>query len=93
MVQADFLACDSDRLGTFDRIVMNPPFKLGTDAKHVDHALKLLRPGGRLVSLCVAGPRQRAFAERVGATWHDLPPGSFASEGTRVAAAIIVIEK
>lgn len=93
LAQGDFLWWEPHQVGSFDRVVMNPPFCRGTDIRHILRALELLKPGGRLVSLCAAGPRQRAFAERIGATWHDLPPGSFASEGTRVAAAIITVDR
>jgi hypothetical protein len=43
--QQDFLACNGN-LGSFDRIVMNPPFGKGEDIKHILHAAKMLRPGG-----------------------------------------------
>jgi hypothetical protein len=91
LVQGDFLEMGTDRLGTFDRIVMNPPFQRGTDIRHVRHALTLLRPGGRLVTFCAAGPRQRRELLPLG-QWIDLPNGSFRSEGTAVAAALMVIE-
>jgi predicted RNA methylase len=90
LVQGDFLSCDLDRLGTFDAILMNPPFKMGTDIKHIRHALQFLKPGGRLVSICAAGPRQRATLQTTASDWIDLPAGSFRSEGTDVAAAIVV---
>lgn len=93
LVAGDFLAMDAARLGTFDSVVMNPPFKMGTDIRHVRHALTLLAPGGRLVSLVAAGPRQRAALQPLATQWIDLPPGSFASEGTQVAAAIVLIDK
>lgn len=86
---ADFLTLTADKLGTFDSIVMNPPFKMGTDIKHIRHALTLLAPGGTLVSLCYAGSRQRtklADADQ----WIDLPAGSFKSEGTHADTAIVV---
>lgn len=90
----DFLAMDSVRLGgTFDAIIMNPPFKMGTDIKHVLHAKSLLSPGGRLVSLVAAGPRQRAALSPIVSEWVDLPAKSFASEGTRVGAAIVSIDR
>ena len=54
--QADFLECNGD-LGTFDRIVMNPPFANADDIKHIMHALKMLKPGGRLVAICANGPK------------------------------------
>lgn len=90
LVQADFLACDVDRLGRFDAVAMNPPFKQGTDIKHILHATNFLNPGGRLVALCAAGPRQRARLQPWADEWHDLPPGSFKGEGTNVNAALVI---
>jgi protein-L-isoaspartate O-methyltransferase len=91
---ADFLECNGD-LGTFDRIVMNPPFVNGSDIRHIEHAVKFLRPGGRLVAICAAGPRQREklapLAEASGGYWEDLPAGSFESQGTGVNTALVVI--
>jgi SAM-dependent methyltransferase len=93
LVQGDFLTMGESKLGTFDTILMNPPFKMGTDAKHVRHAMSLLRPGGRLVSLCANGPRQRASLQPIASQWIELPSGSFRSEGTNVEAAIVVIDR
>lgn len=96
LITGDFLTMDAARLGLFDSIIMNPPFKMGTDTRHVRQALTLLVPGGLLVSLCAAGPKQRkALGPLVetGGEWIDLPAGSFASEGTNVNAAIVVIRK
>lgn len=55
VVCADFLEY-AERLGTYDRIVMNPPFVNGIDIKHIERARTLLAPGGRLVALCANGP-------------------------------------
>ncbi len=95
LVTGDFLAMDAGRLGLFDTVVMNPPFRLGADVKHVRHALTLLKPGGRLVAIVAAGPKQRAAFQGGGiaAKWIDLPAGSFKSEGTSVNAAIVVLDK
>lgn len=91
LVQGDFLECTAASLGLFDCILMNPPFKIGRDIKHIEHARTMLAPGGRLVGLCAAGPKQRAHF--VGSVeWIDLPPGSFKSEGTAVNAAIVIID-
>ena len=91
LVTADFLQCDAVRLGgLFDAVLMNPPFKQGRDLKHIAHALTLLVPGGRIVALCYAGPRQREAFENVnGWTWLDLPAGSFRTEGTSADVAMI----
>ena len=87
----DFLACNGD-LGLFDRVLMNPPFERGTDIKHIEHALRFLKPGGRLVAICANGPKQRDRFFLMADTWMDLPPGSFAVAGTNVRTAIIVID-
>ena len=93
LVQGDFLTCDAERLGLFDSIVMNPPFKMGRDIKHIQHARTLLAPGGRLVAICSAGPRQCSALLEAASEWHDLPVGSFKTSGTSVNAAIVVFQK
>jgi len=90
--QADFLSCNGD-LGLFDRIVMNPPFDHGSDITHIEHALKFLRDGGRLVAVCANGSRQRARFEPVAEAWIDLPPDTFKTAGTGVNTAIVVLTK
>jgi len=90
LVCDDFLKCGPDRLGgSFDCIVMNPPFRMGKDVTHIKWARSLLAPGGRLVSLCYAGARQRLAIEPIADTWELLPPGSFSSEGTRADVAMV----
>ena len=93
--EADFLRCNGD-LGTFDRILMNPPFKDGADIAHIIHAVKFLKPGGRLVAICADGPRQserlRPLAETCGGSWESLPAETFAEHGTNVRVALLVIE-
>lgn len=43
---------DLDGPELYDRVVMNPPFEDGQDVDHVRHCFeKLLKPGGRLVSI------------------------------------------
>jgi protein-L-isoaspartate O-methyltransferase len=91
----DFLE-QNGNLGTFDRIVMNPPFENGADIKHIQHAMKMLKPGGRLVAICANGPRQQAtlkpLAENSGGWYEDLPAGTFSSQGTNVNTALLLIE-
>lgn len=93
LVSGDFLTMDAARLGgPFDSIIMNPPFKMGSDVRHVLHARALLAPGGRLVAIVANGPRRRQQLEPLAATWIDLPSNSFQDQGTRVETAIIVID-
>lgn len=93
----DFLAFDEIGLtGRFDRIVMNPPFRNGEDITHIRHALRMLKPGGRLVALCADGVRQREalkpLAEEYDGLYEPLPDGSFAEQGTNVRVALVVID-
>lgn len=39
----------------FDRVLMNPPYENGQDMLHVEHAMKFLKPGGRLIALMGSG--------------------------------------
>ena len=91
LIQADFLECDAERLGgLFDCIAMNPPFKMGRDIKHIEHARTLLAPGGVLVSLCANGPRQRDNLMGQADDWIELPAETFRREATKVRAAVCV---
>lgn len=87
--QGDFLAM---QLGPFDAVLMNPPFKNGSDIKHIEHARRMLKPGGRLVSICANGPKQQSKLKPQASQWIDLEPGAFAESGTKVSAAIVVFD-
>lgn len=83
----------------YSRIIMNPPFARQADITHVVHALKFLRPGGRLVSVMTDGVTFRSGAAavfrelvaRACGTIEALPPGSFASVGTAVHTVLVMI--
>ena len=93
LIQGDFLEIDAERLGVFDTVLMNPPFKNGIDCKHIARAAGLLAPGGRLVALCANGPRQQAKLKPIADSWLVLPEGAFKSEGTGVSVALLTIDK
>jgi protein-L-isoaspartate O-methyltransferase len=88
--QADFLECNGD-LGTFDRILMNPPFENGSDIKHIKHAAAMLKPGGKLVAICAGGPRQQEQLKPMADTWEPLPAGTFSESGTEVSTVLLTI--
>lgn len=93
LIQGDFLKCDEERLGgLFDLVIMNPPFKMGT-IKHIRHAMKLLKPTGRLVSLCFDGVKQNRDLRPIVDSWEVLPQRSFASEGTNASTAMVTWNK
>lgn len=82
----------------FDAVVMNPPFSGGRDAAHVLHAMKFLRPGGRLVAITSTSWQERgtaaaaAFREMLAkheAEVRAIPRGAFKAAGTDVATALI----
>lgn len=94
----DFLTVEPNPI--YDRIVMNPPFSRQADIKHVNHALKFLKPGGKLVSVMASSVTFRSnkltedFRETVkskGGWIEELPEGSFKSSGTMVNTVIVVI--
>lgn len=96
VVIGDFLQCTPETLwGSFDRILMNPPFANAQDIDHIKHAFGMLKPGGTLVAICANGPRQaaqlRPLAEQHGGTWEALPAGTFAESGTNVNTAILTM--
>lgn len=102
VLQADFLECDLGTLGTYDRILMNPPFIDGQDVEHVQHAYRFLNPGGILVSVMCSGPffrsdrksiAFRAWVDEVGAEVEDLPADTFKSSGTGVSTKLVVIRR
>ena len=88
----------------YDRIIMNPPFSKGQEARHVAHAYRFLKPGGRLVAVTsnMAGERSnntdkqfRQWLDVVAADEYPLPEGAFkeAINSTNVNAKVIVIDK
>lgn len=88
----DFLACTAEDLGgPFDCVLMNPPFRRGTDIRHILHAQKLTKPGGLVVSLCYDGVEQNRHLRPICKTWEVLPPNSFASEGTGAGCVLCTL--
>jgi SAM-dependent methyltransferase len=86
----DFRAV-SIETGTFDRILMNPPFSNGADIRHIQQAIKFLKPGGRIVAICCDGPRQNEQLKSLCDTWEPLPSGTFKESGTGVNTVLLTI--
>lgn len=93
---------------SYDRIIMNPPFEMLGDVKHVLHAYELLAPGGRLVAIMSPGVmfrreapavKLRALLESAGAgevefaEIEHLPDNSFKESGTGVNTIMLTIQK
>jgi len=99
---ADFLDCDPEDFARFDRVVMNPPFTGDQDIKHVRHAYRFLREGGKLVAIMSPGftfgeshirREFREFVEEHGRVVEELPEGSFKESGTNVRAVVVELVK
>lgn len=91
--QRDFLACLPSDWGTFDAIVMNPPFHMRSDIRHIEHALTFLRPGGTLAAICMNTPHRREALAPLAASWTDIDARAFKETGTAVSTALVTIKR
>lgn len=73
----------------YDRVVMNPPFYGKHYAKHVNHALKFLKPGGTLTAILPATARYDHGL--LDGKWSDLPVGSFSESGTNINTTVLTM--
>lgn len=94
----DFLATAP---GRYDRVLMNPPFTRGADVRHVRHALRFVRPGGRLIAVMPrnildradkAARALRALMDEHGGWFEDTEARAFAAAGTLIDTVIAVIQ-
>jgi predicted RNA methylase len=100
--RADFLSLHPQDLPSADAVLMNPPFKGGLDIKHVQHALRFLRPGGSLTAIMSPHAFQadsrpardfRALVTELGGQVETLPAGTFKDEGTTVETRLIRLQQ
>lgn len=98
VMEADFLEVEPSQ--TYDRVVMNPPFSKQADIKHALHALKFLKPDGKLTAIMSFGVVFRDnkltqdFRELIrqrGGDIEALPDGAFKSSGTMVRTVIVTM--
>lgn len=71
----------------YDVVMMNPPFFGKHYFKHIEHARKFVKKGGKLVSVLPATARYDHNLIKIG-QWSDLPLGSFSESGTNVNTCI-----
>jgi hypothetical protein len=75
-----------------DLVVMNPPFYGRHYEKHVRHALKFLKPGGKLVAILPASARyDHGGLDDLRPRWSDLPVGAFSESGTNINTTICTV--
>jgi len=99
LIDGDFLQIEPSKL--YDRIVMNPPFGRQNDIRHVNHALKFLKPEGILVAIMANSvlwrdnkltAEFRNFIYSKGGTIEKLPDASFKEAGTMVGTVIVKVK-
>lgn len=88
VLTANFLDCPPT--AEFDIVVMNPPFYGRHYIKHVQHAMRFLKPGGTLVSILPATAHYDHG--EIKGEWRDLPVGSFSEAGTNVPTGTMRIQ-
>lgn len=86
--EGDFLAMD---LGAFDRVLMNPPFHMRSDIRHIYHALRHVGRNGILVGICMDTIHREEKLRHLCDHWEQLPAGTFADEGTQVPTILFRI--
>lgn len=101
-VEGDFLKQEPSVLGTYDRILANPPFTNNQDVDHIRHMYSFLKEGGRLVSIASrswmigSSKKQVEFREwlnSLGSEVVDIEAGAFKHSGTSIATCMIIINK
>lgn len=102
VVSDDFLSMESEPI--YDRVVMNPPFNKDSAIDHINHALTMLKPGGRLVAITPINTGDkgnsknknfREYLDAVSAVEEANESGSFKNSlnSTGVETKTIVIDK
>jgi hypothetical protein len=85
-LNGDFLSAS----GSYDRIVMNPPFSEGRWQAHTKHAAAMLKLGGRLVAVLPASAKSSGILESMNPVFHGPYENEFA--GTSVSVVILVAQ-
>lgn len=97
--ESNFLELNS---GSYDAVLMNPPFEKLQDAEHIQKAYNMLKPGGRLVAIMSPSAffRMDKKSESFRSWFYtnngleiDLPENSFKESGTGVNTKLIVIDR
>jgi len=88
-IEADFIGWAGEQdtaAGSYDRVVMNPPYSEGRAMAHLEAARPLLAEDGRIVALLPATYQNRGLPGRWARTFDRFP-------GTNISVAIYVEDK
>lgn len=94
------LASSKITMGTFDRIIANPPFSKNQDIDHIRQMWDCLKPGGRIVTIAskhwqiANNNKEKTFREWLGdAEVTSIQAGAFEESGTKIATCKIILNK
>lgn len=87
VITANFL--ETEPTPKYDRVIMNPPFYGKHYAKHIEHAIKFLKPDGVLTSILPITARTDHGLLK--GKWSDLPIGSFRESGTNINTTVFTM--
>lgn len=91
LLQRDFLTVSPEETGLFDGVIMNPPFHMRADVRHIQHARQFLKPGGTLVAICMDTHHRTDALRGIASTWQPLPARTFAEAATNVPTVLLTI--
>jgi len=80
---------DQEPTGDFDLVIMNPPFVGRHYLLHVNHALKFLKDGGKLVTILPASAYYDH--QELQGRWSNLPVASFRDSGTNISTGYLIM--
>jgi len=98
----DFFTALPVEFGSYDAVVMNPPFAGAQEVEHVLRAWRFVKPGGVLVSVMSASAATRRdgrygvltkFLAEHKAEIEKLPDGAFEEAGTGVSTIMVKVRK
>ncbi|MFC8671535.1 hypothetical protein ACFUEN_02530 [Streptomyces griseorubiginosus] len=100
VTNADFLTVQVER--HYQRVIMNPPFADRQDIRHVQRALRFVKPGGLVVAVMLGSlsfrtdrltQDFRARVQEARGTITDLPDDAFPDVGVRTVIAVIPVRE
>jgi predicted RNA methylase len=97
VIIGDFMRMQHDHFGCqHERVTMNPPFQNRQDLKHVGHAKRFLKSGGRLVAIMQGNREAKEIRKFVGENCdiiqHPIEAGEFKESGTGITTQIVIID-
>jgi hypothetical protein len=91
-VESDFIAW-AQTAGTYDRIVMNPPFSEGRAIEHFNAAASCLADGGILVAILPSSVKGKLSVDGASIEYSRVIDDAFKAVGTNVSVIMVKVVK